>query len=130
MKISKLALATLGALMAMGAQAGQYVLQAPKWGAAQQAAVAKAGGTVKFAHDGAGMTVVQSDNPNFLAAVKAGGAVTSGALDMVEQWTQPVVADAVNTADDQLYRVQWAPLSIHAPEAWAAGFDGSGVRVA
>ena len=89
MKISKLALATLGALMAMGAQAGQYVLQAPKWGAAQQAAVAKAGGTVKFAHDGAGMAVVQSDNPNFLAAVKAGGAVTSGALDMVVQWTQP-----------------------------------------
>jgi len=130
MKTSKLAVAVLGALMSMSASAAQYVLSAPKWGASQEAAVAKAGGTVKFSHDGAGMAVVQSDNPNFLASVKAGGAVTSGAQDMVVQWTQPVVADAVNTADDQLYRIQWAPLSIHAPEAWAAGFDGSGVRVA
>jgi len=132
MKISKLALATLGALMAMGAQASQYVLQAPKWGATQQAAVAKAGGTVKFSHDGAGMAVVQSDNPNFLAAVKAGGAVTSGAADRVVQWTQPlsVIETSVNTSDDTYYNVQWAPQSIHAPEAWAAGYDGSGVRVA
>ena len=133
MKTSKLAVAVLGALFAMSAEAGQYVLQASKWGASQEAAVAKAGGTVKFSNDKAGLAVVESDNPNFLASAVAGGAVTSGAADMMVQWTQPTVVElsAVNPGDDTYYNhVQWAPQSVEAPAAWDLGFDGSGVRVA
>jgi lantibiotic leader peptide-processing serine protease len=133
MKTSKLAVAVLGALCAMSAEASQYVLQASKWGASQAAAVASAGGTVKFSNDKAGIAVVDSSNPNFLASALRGGAITSGAADMMVQWTQPTIVEeaTVNPGDDTYYNhVQWAPQSIEAPAAWALGFDGSGVRVA
>lgn len=135
MRKSRLAAAVLGALLAGGAQAGTYVLQSTQWGSAQTAAVAKAGGTVTFSNQAAGIAVAASDNPGFLAAALAGGAITSGAPDRVIEWTQPLpyeaVPDSIDPSDDTFFaRVQWAPQSVQAPQAWALGYTGKGVRVA
>jgi subtilisin family serine protease len=138
-----LAAATLCALAVGGAQAGQYVLQAGKWGTNQANAVARAGGTVTYANADAGIAVVQSDNANFLASALGSGSITSGAADMTVRFTEPtraidaqignVEADAgapVSTANARFYAIQWAPKSVDAPAAWAAGYTGAGVRVA
>jgi len=134
MQTKKVALAALCALAMGGAQAGQYVLQAAKWGPSQANAVARAGGSVVYANADAGIAVVQSDNSGFLASALSGGAIISGAADMTVQWVKPVSvvsADAVNPQDDRYYKaLQWAPQSVEAPAAWAAGYTGQGVRVA
>ena len=107
----------------MGAQAGTYVLNANQWGSSQNAAVARAGGTVTFSHSGAGVAVVESGNPNFLSVAMAGGAIQGGALDRVVQWTDPITMDldqsAVNPTNDTFYSLQWAPKAVEAPGAWA-----------
>jgi len=131
----KLAVAGVFAASAVTAQAATYVLHAPAWGAKQNAAVARAGGTVQFSHDGAGVAVVESASPGFLKAALAGGAITGGAQDLVVEWAKPVaneaLPDAINPADDTFFSgVQWAPQAIEAPAAWAAGYTGRGVRVA
>jgi lantibiotic leader peptide-processing serine protease len=131
----KFAVAGLFAASAFAAQAASYILYAPAWGAKQDAAVKKAGGTVQFSHDGAGVAVADSANPNFLQAALAGGAIAGGAQDQVMQWTPllPTVAlpDAINPLDDRYFStIQWAPQSVEAPAAWAQGFTGRGVRVA
>lgn len=119
-----------------GAEPKTYVVSAARWGAAQNAAVAAAGGAVTFQHDGAGLAVVTSENANFAAALSASGAVQRVDEDMIVQWQQPtntVDLDeaAVNPNDDTFYKnIQWAPQSVEAPAAWAAGYTGSGVRVA
>lgn len=129
---------TLGLLAvaaACSAHAGNYVLQARAWGPAQKAAVEAAGGTVSFSHD-SGLAVVSSDAPDFLANVLRGGAVTSGAPDLVVQQSPVRVFDAeAQAADavpvsDNLFSLQWAPQAVAAPTAWAAGYKGKGVRVA
>lgn len=135
MKGIRLVVAGLFAASAVAAQAATYVLHAPAWGAKQNSAVAKAGGTVKFSHDGAGVAVVESANPGFLKAALTGGAITGGAQDIEVQWTEPMLVnpapDAINPLDDTYYPgVQWAPQAIEAPAAWAAGYTGKGVRVA
>jgi len=132
---SRIAVAALCAATAAGAQAATYVLHAPNWGAKQSAAVAKAGGTVVFSHDGAGVAVAESSNPAFMKTVRASGAVAGGALDRVVEWTEPmpreVLPDAINPSDDHYFNtVQWAPQSVEAPAAWAMGYTGKGVRVA
>ncbi len=132
----KLAVAGLFAASAVTtAHAATYVLHANAWGAKQNAAVSKAGGTVTFSHDGAGVAVVESVNPGFLQAALAGGAIAGGAQDMVVEWAEPMpteaLPDAINPADDRYFNaVQWAPQAVQAPAAWAVGYTGSGVRVA
>ncbi len=134
MRRNKLALAVLGTLLSMGAQAGTFVLNASKWGPSQDAAVAKAIGRVTFSHAGAGVAVAESDNPNFLAVALSGGAINGGAADRVVEWTQPMSMDldqnAVNPNNDTYYFLQWAPKAVEAPGAWALGYTGQGVRVA
>ncbi|MGE0041943.1 MAG: S8 family serine peptidase [Vicinamibacterales bacterium] len=115
---------------------GQFVLTASGWGAAQDAAVAAAGGAVVFSHDGAGVALATSGAPDFLARVRAASAIRSAEADRLVQWQQPSVtvdleADAVAPGDDRYFPgVQWAPQAIDAPAAWAAGCTGAGVRVA
>jgi lantibiotic leader peptide-processing serine protease len=113
----------------------QFVLTAPTWGDAQNQAVAAAGGTVTFSHGGAGVAVVRSSTANFLIRVRASKAITTADPDAVIQW-QPDVADisvddaAINPSNDTFFPIQWAPQAIQAPEAWALGCTGAGVRVA
>ncbi len=92
---------------------------------------------MRFAHDGAGIAVVQSNEANFLAKALRGGAIASGAEDKTVQWQAPLASDeatfiehAVLPQNDTLYGFQWAPKAIEAPAAWALGFTGRGVKVA
>lgn len=126
-----LAVGTLAA-----AEPKTYVVSAARWGAAQNAAVAAAGGQVSFQHDGAGLAVVTSENPDFATALAASNAVQSVDEDMTVQWQEPtnfVELDetVVNPNNDTYYtNIQWAPQAVEAPGAWAAGYTGAGVRVA
>lgn len=132
--ITGLLVCALGATA--GAEPKTYVVSAARWGQAQSDAVAAAGGHVAYAHDGVGLAIVTSESPEFAAALRASGAVGSVDEDLVIQWQQPtptvdVDETAVNPANDSFYtNVQWAPQSVGAPAAWAAGYDGTGVRVA
>lgn len=136
--MKKLIVSMAMAAVASGAAAEPktFVVSAAKWGAAQNAAVAAAGGQVSFQHDGAGLAVVTSENADFAAALKASGAVQSVDEDMMVQWQAPMYTidideSAVNPGDDRFYtNVQWAPQAVEAPGAWAAGYTGAGVRVA
>ncbi|MGE0454800.1 MAG: S8 family serine peptidase [Vicinamibacteria bacterium] len=127
--------AMLGALSADAAPKS-YVVSAPGWGQDQAAAVQAAGGTVTFSHDGTGLGVVSGDAADFADRLRASGAFSSVDEDMVVQWQKPTqTADvdetAINPNDDRFYStIQWAPQAVGAPAAWAAGYTGSGVRVA
>lgn len=136
MKLIHLATA-LAAFAVTAAHAGTFVLSAPTWGPAQDAAVASAGGSVRFSHAGSGVGVAESSDTKFLAKVLRGGAISSGAEDVTVLWQKPQVAPdatyieaAVNPVNDTLYGLQWAPGAIEAPAAWALGYTGGGVRVA
>jgi subtilisin family serine protease len=135
MQKSKLTLAVIGALFAMSADAGTYVLQANKWGAVQEAAVAAAGGRVVYASAGAGLAVVDSDNADFASAMRASRAVTDVDADVVLDFDVPKSYDleaeaGVTLGSETFWNLQWAPRAIEAPAAWAAGYTGAGVRVA
>lgn len=139
MTLSLVALAAASAL-ALPSRAADFVLQADAWGATQEAAVVAAGGKVRYAH-ASGLAVVSADRADFLQAVKASGAIRSGALDQVLQFKMPTRSFEISEAQmqeaaaaqptDAFYRfIQWAPQSVKAPAAWAAGYTGRGVRVA
>ncbi|MGZ5482851.1 MAG: S8 family peptidase [Pyrinomonadaceae bacterium] len=114
---------------------GDYVLTAGQWTAQQDVAVQQAGGTVIYKHGKAGFATVTSDNPNFLDQVMATGVISSATADEVVQWQMPVHEvtldeQAVNPANESFIKAQWNHLAVDAPGAWAAGYDGTGVRVA
>jgi subtilisin family serine protease len=115
----------------------QFVLTASTWGAAQEQAVANAGGSVLFSHAGAGVAVVQSSARDFLAKIRKAGAITSAELDRMVRWTPAdpetltIDAQAEQPPPDTFFStIQWAPQAIGAPDAWALGCTGEGVRVA
>jgi len=112
--------------------AADYVLTAPKWGKAQIAAVAAAGGTVTYSH-ASGFARVSSDASDFAARAAASNAFGDVVADRLVQWQtadQSVAVAAVTPADESLWPLQWAPFAVKAPGAWAAGYTGAGVRVA
>ncbi len=112
------------------ATAADFVLTASKWGKKQDAAVAAAGGTVIWSHGGTGIAAVTSDDPDFLASVSADSAFTSAVEDMMVQWQEPTPTEAnVTPEDETFYGLQWNMRAMEAPEAWAAGCTGAGVRV-
>lgn len=127
-------------VVAVGAVSAQatprtYVVNAPHWGQDQAAAVAAAGGSVDFSHDGAGLAVVSSEADDFAARLRASGAFSSVDEDMVVEWQKPTQTVALEelavTPNDHYYRyIQWAPQAVDAPAAWDAGYTGRGVRVA
>ena len=128
--VAKIAL-LVAASMPAAAAAEQYVLQAGKWGASQKAAVEAAGGTVSWGHGKSGIGVVTSVAPDFLERAMASGAFRSGSPDVVVEWQMPtVVEQAVNASNDTFYPIQWAHEAIGSEDAWAAGCEGAGARVA
>jgi lantibiotic leader peptide-processing serine protease len=131
------ALALFGILAAFpltaAGQETDYVVTAARWGNAQAAAVAAAGGTVVFGHDGAGVAVVRSSAPDFAARLRGSSAIHSVDLDRVVAWQAPMpTEDFTNPPQNDPFfnRIQWAPQAIDAPAAWAEGCTGQGVRVA
>jgi subtilisin family serine protease len=114
-----------------------YVLTARAWGPDQAAAVAAAGGTVVFGHNGAGVGVATSSAPDFAARVRASNAIASVEADRLVQWQMPMITVDVDESftnppnnDTFFNHIQWAPQAIDAPGAWASGCNGNGVRVA
>jgi subtilisin family serine protease len=112
-----------------------FMSSAATWGDAQNATIARLGGTVDFGHAGSGLGAATSTDPDFLKAAMRSGAFSKGAEDMMVQWQSPVneqllTEDSVNPNNDNFIHLQWSMQAIHAFGAWSAGFDGSGVRVA
>ena len=114
------------------ATAADYVLTANKWGQAQNAAVAAAGGTVVWSHGGVGIAAVTSDNPDFLVQVSGDNAFKSAAEDMMLQWQDPKFSELahITPGDETFFGLQWNMTAMEAPAAWAADCTGAGVRVA
>ena len=100
--------------------------------------VARLGGSVELQLDGAGIVVVSSARAGFEAAVERLAGVAAVTPDAAVEFGNPVenvveldaAADAVNTANDPLYPIQWHLPAVNAPEAWATGATGAGARVA
>ena len=98
-------------------------------------AVLMAGGTVSFRHAGTGLVMASSENAAFAKQVMASGVFSSATPDRIVQWTpdahfQDLGEAAVDPSDETFWNIQWAPVAIDAPGAWAAGCTGEGVRVA
>src|SRR5262249_21847014 len=123
---------------ASGAQTAEqsYVLMTPvTWGAPENDAVFAAGGTVTSSYPQVGIAMVTSSSPGFLDAAMASKRFSDGALDTVVQWQKPgptfeLEESAVTPGDETFVNLQWNIKAVEAAGAWAAGFDGSGVRVA
>jgi subtilisin family serine protease len=132
-----IALCLTGAASLASAQSADYVLQAGQWGSAQKAAVEAVGGKIRYSHR-SGMAWVASDRADFAQTMMATGLFGVAVKDLAVK--QPAVRtaefsiseDAVTfPITDTFYQyIQWAPQSVGAPQAWAAGFTGAGVRVA
>lgn len=106
------------------------------------ARVAAAGGTITATMPGIGVAVASSGDAGFAGKVKGAG-VQDVVPDVMLEWSEPStrtameeVADAqlgataLGGSDETFYNLQWAPKAVHAPEAWDAGANGQGVRVA
>ena len=144
--LAVLGLSSSGAFAQDGADTGpgaakKYVFMSSSgtWGVAQSAAITRLGGTVDLGHVGSGIGIATSADPDFLRAAMKSGAFSKGAEDIVVQWQQPertelldegLVEDAINPTDDRFISLLWNMVAIDAPGAWAAGYDGSGARVA
>jgi subtilisin family serine protease len=108
------------------------------------ARLAGAGGQVKKINREAGVASVESDAADFAQRAGAIQGVEGVGQDRVIQWVDPNErffqaeeapagsgAGAASIGDNEtFFGIQWAPKSIHAPEAWDLGARGNGVRVA
>jgi subtilisin family serine protease len=101
------------------------------------AQVERAGGRIKKIHKAAGIAVVESDAADFAAKAKAIPGVLGAGRDKVRQWVDPntrVVQSGFGQdnhgADETFSNLQWSNTAVQASEAWHAGFNGAGVRVA
>jgi subtilisin family serine protease len=121
---------------ASGAQVVQtYILSAPQWGAEQDAAVSAAGGVITYSHGGSGVGIATSTAPDFQDRALASKKFSDVGIDQVVQWQKPLpetplVDAAVTPGDETFINLQWNIKAVEAAGAWAAGIDGSGVRVA
>lgn len=105
--------------------------------------VSQAGGTLTASVSSIGVATASSGSAGFAARAAGIAGIESVAQDRIVQWVDPnqrvieseetgeaVQAQVVGGSDETFFNVQWAPQAIHAPEAWAAGFEGAGARVA
>lgn len=102
--------------------------------------VAAIGGTVERTIPQIGVIVVSSSNPDFQAQAAGIKGIQSALPNVSLQWIDPIRREAVtadqfgnppNSGDDDFFfDLQWGHDAVDAPEAWAAGARGAGVRVA
>ncbi len=109
-----------------------------------EASVAAAGGTVIRSYPELGVAVARATEAGFADRASRIGGVESVTEDRLVQLVDPdrhVVAfdaadamasalPAANPDDDTFFPLQWPVRAVDAPAAWAAGYTGSGVRVA
>ncbi len=122
-----------------------YVLIAPNTSlpANLAASVAAAGGTLTVSQDAIGVAMAESDDPSFAAKAKKIKGLQTVVADQIVQWVHdddlavaafdgnapPATGSSIGD-DESFWFYQWAPRSVHAPEAWDLGARGTGVRVA
>lgn len=96
------------------------------------AAIAGAGGKVKFVSRRAGLATAESSDPGFAGKLKAARGIRVVAMDRVVQWVDPKerVEQASIGTNEAFFAAQWAPRSISAEEAWDDRARGRGARVA
>ena len=140
--LAMLALSTSGALAQMANTEGRpYVMTASgTWGAAQDAAIANAGGNVQYRHAASGIGVATSDDPRFLARAMRSGLFGLSGPDMLVEWQKPsdvrlgdeggIEEDVVTPGNDNFINALWNMTAIDAYGAWSQGYDGTGARVA
>ncbi len=102
-------------------------------------AIGRAGGKVKHLSGRAGLATVTASTTDFATRVRGAKGVKSVAQDVVVQWvprqqfrigTDAGSADTPTGSTERWFPTQWNLQAIHAPEAWAAGQQGKGARVA
>lgn len=114
--------------------------------ASLDAQVTLAGGTLVGMHPEIGIAFASSTSGDFDARVAAHSGIESVVADMEVSWILPgeepapvasIDAEGFTGSaesslgdDETFWSFQWAPQAIQAPQAWAAGYTGRGVRVA
>ncbi len=100
-------------------------------------AVAEKGGSVAYTVPEIGLAVLTSTNPDFQTQAETIAEVESVApniqmnIDLPGfQPTAPPAGSPPFPYDDPFFGFQWNLNAIHAPEAWAQGATGAGVRIA
>jgi len=110
------------------------------------AQVAAAGGQLQRNLSDIGVATAVSDDPDFAARASKISGVASVDVDQMVQWVKPeAVSELVNAeaigqpseavdhvfgGDETFFNAQWNVQAMHAPAAWAAGYIGTGARVA
>jgi subtilisin family serine protease len=97
-----------------------------------------AGGTVTRSLSQLGMVVVSTNNPNFQSHLRGARSVIKNMrIRLIEPERIQITAafnevanPPVTGDDDFFFDLQWGADAVNAPEAWAAGRRGTGVRVA
>lgn len=102
--------------------------------------VTKANGRITNAMGAVGIATATSADPNFAAKAARIAGVRSVIPDFEAQFVRPArestdesmmeQAVAANPNNDPLFALQWGHTAISAPQAWAAGYQGGGARVA
>ena len=109
--------------------------------------VQAAGGSVTATIPQIGLAIVESDRDDFADAVQLSGVesivpdipIESGELaggspftvdTPAPEFTEFAGSPPIPVGGDAMSGLQWALQAIHAPEAWALGYTGKGVRVA
>jgi subtilisin family serine protease len=132
--------------LALGKNAPKYVISFSSAQAGDvSSAITKAGGQVRRVSKGAGLATAYSADPDFASRLLAAPGIRRVTRDMVVRWIDPterrIKAPSAMTPpkatagrgigdNEGFFPYQWAPKSIHAPEAWELGARGTGVRVA
>jgi subtilisin family serine protease len=96
-----------------------------------------AGGTIKVKIDQIGVAFVSSANPDFKATLARARGVQGVAYSLPALKREDIIAfqaPQVETAqlgeNEEWFPLQWGLDAVRAPQAWAAGATGAGVRVA
>ncbi len=130
-------LATPAAMRGAPAGTAAYIVIADDTSlpAGLQEEIAAIGGTIRFLLPDIGIAVADSGSPSFASDAATIPGVRSIVRDARLRLAPvidpgPAGLSAAAVEDDFLFPMQWALDAIDAPEAWAAGARGAGVRVA
>jgi len=106
--------------------------------------LAQAGGSLTATVPQIGLALAVSSDPTFAAKATKIAGLQGVAQDPLVPWIDPseqmaqaqdlevgqgVVGEGIGD-DEPFFGYQWAPKAIHAPQGWALGAEGAGVRVA
>ncbi|MGD9489910.1 MAG: S8 family serine peptidase [Calditrichaceae bacterium] len=121
---------------------GSYILisSTNKLPAGLEQSVAKINGRLTNSISEIGVAVVESAEPDFISKASKIKGVRSVVNDYTVQWLDPDMRrealdedfgnPPTSGDDDFFFDLQWGHDAVDAPEAWAAGARGAGVRVA